>query len=132
MTAPVMESARDVWSQALASPELNAVARALRAAGVTIEECVHESARITEAAPTRHRLEEIRERVVRSTAGVPAGSFERLVLGHTALHYQKDLESARVAPIVKQLACTGLQRFADGRTPVGLTENRFVALCKIA
>jgi hypothetical protein len=33
---------------------------------------------------------------------------------------------------VKRLAWSGLSRFADGRTAVDLSENRFVALCKIA
>ncbi len=126
------EKARDAWSLALASPELKTVAGALAAAAIGVEECVRESARITEAPATRRRLEAIREIVAGPTAGIAAGSFERFVLAHAVLAYRKELQSAALPPVVKRLACSGLLRFADGRTVVNLSEHRFVALCKIA
>ena len=126
------DRARDAWSRALASPELETVARALTATGISVDECVRESARIKEAPETRRRLEAIRESVARQTADVPRGSFERFVLAHAVLGYLPELQSAPVSAVVKRLVCTGLLRFADGRTVVTLSENRFVALCKIA
>ena len=124
--------ARDAWSLALASPELKTVAGALAAAAIGVEECVRESARITEAPATRRRLEAIREIVAGPAAGIAPGSFERFVLAHAVLAYRKELQSAALPPVVKRLACSGLLRFADGRTVVNLSEHRFVALCKIA
>lgn len=122
----------DVWSQTLASPELQTIDRALARAAIHIDECVHESARIAEAPATRRRLEEIREVVARLTGPLPDGSFERFVLGHTALHYRQALESAPVSPAVRRLARTGLLRVADGRTRLNLSEDLFVAFSKIA
>jgi len=124
--------AQEVWSRALASPELQAVARALAAAAISTEECVRESATLTEAPEARRRLEAIRGAVAGPLAGVPQGSFERFVLAHAALGSSTELESAPVAPAVKRLAWSGLSRFVDGRAGVDLSENRFVALCKIA
>ena len=124
--------AQEVWSRALASPELQAVARALAAAAISTEECVRESATLTEAPEARRRLEAIRGAVAGPLAGVPQGSFERFVLAHAALRSSTELESAPVAPAVKRLAWSGLSRFVDGRAGVDLSENRFVALCKIA
>ena len=126
------ERALDGWSRALASPELQAVARALESAAISVEECVRESASTTELPATRRRLEAIRTIVARPTVGVAQGAFERFVLGHAVLRYLKELESAAVSPVVKRLTCTGLLRFADGGTVVDLSENRFVALCKLA
>jgi len=124
--------AQEVWSRALASPELQAVARALAAAAISTDECVRESATLTEAPEARRRLEAIRGAVAGPLAGVPQGSFERFVLAHAALGSSTELESAPVAPAVKRLAWSGLSRFVDGRAGVDLSENRFVALCKIA
>jgi hypothetical protein len=79
----------------------------------------------------RQRLDAIR-RIVAPAVGVTQGAFERFVLGHAALRYGNELQSAAVSPAVKRLTCSGLARFADGRTVVDLAEDRFVALCKIA
>jgi hypothetical protein len=125
--------AQEAWSRSLASPELQAVARALAAAAISTDECVRESATLTEAPEARRRLEAIRNAVAAGPlAGVPQGSFERFVLAHAALGSSRELESAPVAPAVKRLAWSGLSRFVDGRAVVDLSENRFVALCKIA
>lgn len=126
------QRAHEAWSDALASPELVAVSRALTAWAISPEDCVRESARITEAAETRRGLETIRSAIADRLADVPRGSFERFVLAHAALEATTALESAPVAPAVKRLGWSGLARFADGCTVVDLSENRFVALCKIA
>jgi hypothetical protein len=126
------QRARDAWSRALASPELEAVGRALAGAAIAADECVHESTTITEAPRTRRRLAAIRDAIAHPVAELPRGSFERFVLAHAVLRSAEKLESATVAPAVKRLAWSGLQRFADDRTALDLSDNRFVALCKIA
>src|SRR5919197_706402 len=115
------ERARDAWSRALASPEVQAVARALDAAAISIDECVKEAATITELPAMRQRLDGIR-RIVAPAVGVTLGACERLVIGHAALRYGNELQSAAVSPAVKRLTCSGLARFADGRTVVDLAE----------
>jgi|SRR5689334_7209973 len=126
------EQAHDAWSDALASEELQAVGRALDACGLEVEECVREAATITELPATRRRLEGFRERVTRSSAGLPAGSFERFVLGRAVLHFEGGLQSAAVPPIVKRITCRDLVRLADDRAPLDLSDSRFAALCKLA
>jgi hypothetical protein len=125
------ERAQDVWAAAVESPELKAVARALAGAGISVEQCVHEAACVAEPPETRHRLERIREAVMRSV-DVPPGSFERFVLSHAALAYSERFDAAPVTDGVKRLGRSVLLRVADGRTVVSLSEFRFVALCKIA
>jgi hypothetical protein len=126
------ERADDVWSSALASPELRAVARALDSAAIGVDECVRQAATITELSVTRQRLADIRRSVVPSIVGVAQGDFERFVLGHAALRYRRDLQSAAVSSTVKRLTVSGVARFADRRAVVDLAEDRFVALCKMA
>ena len=126
------ERAHDAWSRALASPQLQAVARALEAAAIGVDECVREAATITEWPARRHRLEAIRKTLARRTASVAQGGFERFVLGHAVLRYEDDFQSAAVSPVVKRLTCASLLRFADSRTVVDVSEHRFVALCKMA
>ena len=130
--AECAQRALDTWSAALASPELSEVARALAGAAIDPEECILESTHITEAAETRRRLAAIRAAIADPLATLPRGSFERFVLARAALHSARALEAAPVAQAVKRLAWSGLERFADGRNVVELSENRFVALCKIA
>jgi hypothetical protein len=124
--------ARVAWSQALSLPQQQAVAAALEAAAIGVDECVHEAATVTELPATQYRLETIRNVVRQSTTSVAPGAFERFILGHTALRYEEQLSIAPVSPVVKRLTCSGVARFADERTILDLAENRFLALCKMA
>ena len=126
------ERTRDTWSQALASPQLQAVAEALAGAGIGIDECVHQAATITDLPATRYHLEAIRNVVRHPSAGVGPGAFERFILGHALLRYGEALQSAPVPPIVKRLTCRGLARFADSGKVLDVAESRFEALCKMA
>src|SRR5690349_302419 len=63
---------------------------------------------------------------------MPAGSFERFVLGRAVLHFEGGLQSAAVPPIVKRITCRDLGRLADDRAPLDLSDSRFAALCKLA
>jgi hypothetical protein len=126
------QQAHEIASRALRVPEMQAVERALAASSISIDECIHESSTITETPETRHRLRAIRDAVADSLRDIPNGSFERFVLAQAALSFRRELASAPVAPAVKRLTWSGLSRFLDGRTTVDMSENRFVALCKIA
>lgn len=126
------DRARDRWSRALASPELQQIAHALEAAGISVDECVREAATITEFPPTRQRLATIREMIARPAVGVRQGAFERFILAHAVLRYERGLQSAPVSPVAKRLTCVSLARFADDATAVDISENRFAALCKMA
>jgi len=126
------QQARDAWSRALASPELEVVGQALARAAIAADDCVRESTTITEAPKTRRRLAAIRDAIAKPIAELPSGSFERYVLAHAVLQSTGKLESAAVAPAVKRLAWSGLQRFADDHAALDLADNRFVALCKMA
>lgn len=127
----LFERAYDTWSDVVRSPELQEVARALDAAGISVEECVSECATITEVPATQRRLAEIRHTLVRSS-GVAPGAFEKLVIGHAALRYEQALASAPVTPMVRRLTAIGLARIADSRTVLDIPDTRFVALCKMA
>ena len=124
--------ARVAWSRALSLPQQQAVAAALEAAAIGVDECVHEAATVTELPATQLRLEAIRKVVRRSTPGVAPGAFERFILGHAALRYEKQLSIAPAPPVVKRLTCSGVARFADERTILDLADNRFLPLCKMA
>jgi hypothetical protein len=127
-----LAQARVAWSHALSLPQQHAVAAALEAAAVGVDECVHEAATVTELPATQYRLEAIRNIVRHSSTSVVPGAFERFILGHAALRYEEQLSIAPVSPVVKRFTCSGVARFADDRTILDLGENRFVALCKMA
>jgi hypothetical protein len=127
-----VKSAQELVARALTTPELQTVARALSTAGISTDECLRESSTITEAFETRLRLESMRDRIRDSISDLPDGSFERFVIAHAALSLRHELASAPVGPAVNRLTWSGLSRFLDGRSPVVMAENRFVALCKIA
>ena len=124
--------ARDAWSAALASTEIRAIARALQEMGLGADECVRECAAITEVPATQRRLAAIKGALKSAVDEAGPGVFERFVLAHTALRYERALESAPVSPIVKRLTATGLARFADTRLTLDVASDRFVALCKMA
>lgn len=124
--------AHDLWSAALASTELRAVARALQATAIGVDECVRECAAITEVSATQRRLAAIKTALKSAMDDVGPGAFERFALAHAALCYERELASAPVSPIVKQLTATGLARFADNRLALDAASDRFVALCKMA
>jgi hypothetical protein len=125
--------ARDVWRQALASAEMRMVARALEAASIPVEECVHEAAVIAQGPTTQQRMWGIiNEANSRSAGDLPEGAVERFVLGHATLRLLDRLDDLPVAPAVKRLTVTGLSRFADRQPTRRLRPSHFVALCKIA
>ena len=129
--ADTFEKAHHAWSSALASPELRVVARALERVGSNVDECVRETARITEVVTTWDRLEALRD-IVRSEVDVAPGAFERFVLGHAALRWEEALRSSPVSPAVKHITCSGLARFAIDRAIPDVPTSQFVALCKLA
>ncbi|HEX4468498.1 MAG TPA: hypothetical protein VH080_03145, partial [Gemmatimonadaceae bacterium] len=129
--AAIFERAHDAWSSALASPDLRSVGRALERLGVGIDECVRETASITEFPSTWRRLEAIRN-IVQARHDVAPGAFERFVLGHAALRSEDALRSAAVSTTVKCLTCAGLARVATDRSVLDVSTTKFVALCKLA
>lgn len=125
------EKSHHAWSSALESPELQIVARALERIGIDVDECVRETASISEAATTSYRLASLRN-IVRSQADVAPGAFERFVLAQAALRWIEELRVSAVSPSVKRLTCSGLARFADVRTTLDVSTSQFMALCKLA
>ena len=129
--AGAFERAHQAWSTALASPNLRAVGRALELLEVDVDECLRETASITELPSTWRRLEAIRN-MVHAKHDVAPGALERFVLGHAALRWEDALRCAPVPTTVKCLTFTGLARLADDRSVLDVSTTRFVALCKLA
>jgi hypothetical protein len=132
MQSQNFERVRDGCAQMLASRELTAIADTLRLLGISEQECVGEAARASERPETQARLRAIHDAVVAATRDLPAGSFERFVLAHTAFQSLDRLALEPVAPSVKRLWCEALLRFTDARATIRVTEQRFLGLCKIA
>jgi hypothetical protein len=125
------EKSRHAWLSALESPELQIVARALERVGIDVDECVRETASISEAAETSFRLEGFRN-IVRSEADIGPGVFERFVLAQAVLRWEEELRVSAVSPAVKRITCSGLSRFANEGTTLDVSTSQFVALCKLA
>jgi hypothetical protein len=132
MLCEYIERTRDGCARSLASAELTAVAAALQALGISTQECVKAATGISDRPDTWDRLQRIREAVVTATADVSPASFERYVLAHTTVHSLDRVVSEPVALSVKRLWCDTLLRFVDPRTAPRVSEQRFLALCKIA
>jgi hypothetical protein len=132
MLCEYIERTRDGCAQCLGSKELTAVATALRSLGISEQECVEEATGISDRPDTWARLQVMREAVVKALPDVPPASFERFVLAHTTSHSLDRLASEPVALSVKRLWCETLLRFMDPRPASRASDQRFLALCKIA
>ena len=132
MLSPSLERVRDGCAQTLASKELSAVEHVLRLVGISARECVREAAQISDDPDTRTRLHRIHDAVVHEAPALPLGSFERFVLLHTIEQSLDRVAREPVALSVKRLWCDALLRFTDPRTTIRISDQRFLALCKIA
>jgi hypothetical protein len=132
MLCEYIERTRDGCAESLASRELIAVATALRSLGISARECVSEAGGISDRPETWTRLQALRDAVVNETPDVSAASFERFVLAHTTVHSLERLGIEPVALPVKRLWCDTLLRFIDPRATMRVSDQRFLALCKIA
>jgi hypothetical protein len=132
MLTQSIERMRDGCAQTLACSELATIATTLRSLGSSAGECVREASQISEGRDTQERLRRMHDAVVAKAPHVPLGSFERFVLAHTTRQSLNRLASEPVAPSVKELWCDALSRHTDARATVRVTDQRFLALCKIA
>jgi hypothetical protein len=130
--APEVDRASSAWRQVLTSHETSAVGAILDTAGIAVEQCIAEARQISEAEPTRQRLQSIKAAVTAARADLPSGAFERFVLGHAVLGSLAHLQTAPVSPAVKRLTLTALVRLAERGPSVDATHPRFIAFCKIA
>jgi hypothetical protein len=132
MLSQYLDRVRDGCTQTLASKELNTIANTLRSLGISEQDCVREAAKISERPDTQARLHGMYDAVVDEAPDVPFGSFERFVLAHTTRQSLDRLAREPVALSVKRLWCDALLRFTDTRATIRVSDQRFLALCKIA
>jgi len=128
---PELDALRGRLEASLAEPIHLETLRRLRAAGAGPEASVPELAAITESPSTQARLTAWRSRVEAEGPLAP-GSFERVLLVHSALASLRPLDEAPVAPAVKQRTMRVFEQLADGTLRLDQGGNRFVQFAKIA